>query len=136
MRRAIVIGAGPAGAAAAMRLARSKDVECVVLERKTLPRTKACGSGLSPWTLRYLDQLGVGRQVRERAFRIDGAIIAGTEGEGVELRGDHETAILLRSSFDELLIREAEARGAKLCEGTRVRRIQADNGQLGVETEQ
>lgn len=136
MRRAIVVGAGPAGAAAAMRLAGSRDVECLVLERKTLPRTKACGSGLSPWTLRYLDLLGVGDQVRQRAFRIDGAIIAGTEGEGVELRGDHETAILLRSSFDELLMREAERRGAKLYEGTRVRRIETHNGGLGVETEQ
>lgn len=136
MRRAIVIGAGPAGAAAAMRLARSSCVECVVLERKTLPRKKACGSGLSPWTLRTLDLLGVGAKVRERAFRIDGAIIAGTDGEGVELRGDHETAILLRSSFDELLIREAEARGAKLYEGVRVRRIDTHAGQLGVETEQ
>lgn len=135
MRRAIVIGAGPAGAAAAMRLARSKDVECLVLERKTVPRTKACGSGLSPWTLRYLDLLGVGDQVRQRAFRIDGAIIAGTDGEGVELRGDHETAILLRSTFDELLIREAERRGAILHEGTRVRRIETHHGALGVQTE-
>jgi len=136
MRRAIVIGAGPAGAAAAMRLASSTNVECLVLERKSLPRTKACGSGLSPWTLRYLDLLGVGDQIRKRAFRIDGAIIAGTDGEGVELRGDHETAVLLRSDLDELLIREAERRGAKLHEGTRVRRIETHNGQLGVQTEQ
>src|SRR5690606_11232550 len=128
MRRAVVIGAGPAGAAAAMRLAGSKQVECLVLERKTLPRTKACGSGLSPWTLRYLDLLGVGDLVRRRAFRIDGAIIAGSNGEGIELRGDHETAILLRSSFDELLIREAERRGAKLYEDTRVRHIETHNG--------
>jgi flavin-dependent dehydrogenase len=86
--------------------------------------------------LRYLDLLGVGAEVRQRAFRIDGAIIAGAEGEGVELRGDHETAILLRSSFDELLVREAERRGAELREGVRVRRIESHNGQLGVQTDQ
>ena len=62
MLRAIIVGAGPAGAAAAMRLATSKQVECLLLEQKTLPRTKACGSGLSPWTLKYLDLLGVGAQ--------------------------------------------------------------------------
>jgi flavin-dependent dehydrogenase len=106
----------------------------LLLERKALPRTKACGSGLSPWTLKYLDRLGVGEQVRRRAFRIDGAIIAGADGEGVELRGDHETAILLRSEFDELLAREAQRRGAALHEGCSVRRIETRNGHVAVET--
>src|SRR3954470_16466837 len=102
-RKIIVIGAGPAGSAAAMGLT-SAGIECLLLERKELPRTKACGSGLSPWTLKFLDRLGVGEQVRRRAFRIDGAIIAGVDGRGVELRGDHETAVLLRSEFDQLLL--------------------------------
>jgi flavin-dependent dehydrogenase len=119
-----------------MALASSGHTECLLLERKSLPRTKACGSGLSPWTLTYLDRLGVGEQVRRRAFRIDGAVIAGSDGEGVELRGDHETAILLRSEFDELLAREAERRGAKLHEGCSVRRIETANGQIAVETNQ
>jgi flavin-dependent dehydrogenase len=111
-------------------------MECVLLERKSLPRVKACGSGLSPWTLKYLDRLGVGSAVRKRAFRIDGAVIAGSDGKGVELRGDHETAILARSEFDELLAREAERRGARLQEGTTVRRIEARNGGVAVETNQ
>ncbi|HSU41286.1 MAG TPA: FAD-dependent oxidoreductase, partial [Polyangiaceae bacterium] len=117
-----------------MALASSGYAECLLLERKSLPRTKACGSGLSPWTLTYLDRLGVGAEVRKRAFRIDGAVIAGADGEGVELRGDHETAILLRSEFDELLAREAERRGARLQEGCTVRRIDSQNGQVAVET--
>jgi flavin-dependent dehydrogenase len=119
-----------------MALAGSGHAECLLLERKALPRTKACGSGLSPWTLKFLDRLGVGEQVRRRAFRIDGAIIAGVDGEGIELRGDHETAILLRSEFDELLAREAERRGATLQEGCSVRRIEERNGQVSVETTQ
>lgn len=135
-RKAIVVGAGPAGSAAAMALAGSGHVECVMLERKTIPRTKACGSGLSPWTLKYLDRLGVGREVRSRAFRIDGAIIAGADGEGLELRGDHETAILLRSEFDELLAREAERRGARLQQGCTVQRIESRNGEVFLQTNQ
>jgi flavin-dependent dehydrogenase len=119
-----------------MALASSGHAECSLLERKSLPRTKACGSGLSPWTLKYLDNLGVGEQVRRRAFRIDGAIIAGVEGNGVELRGDHATAVLLRSEFDELLAREAERRGARLCEGVTVRRVQRHGRQTVVETNQ
>ncbi|MEI9951985.1 MAG: geranylgeranyl reductase family protein [Pseudomonadota bacterium] len=133
-RKTIVIGAGPAGCAAAIGLASYAASECLLLERKTLPRTKACGSGLSPWTLKFLDRLGVGEKVRRRAFRIDGAIIAGVDGRGVELRGDHETAVLLRSEFDELLAREAQSRGTELREGCTVRRIENHRGQVAVET--
>jgi menaquinone-9 beta-reductase len=135
-RKTIVIGAGPAGCAAALRLASSSNSECLLLERKALPRTKACGSGLSPWTLTFLDQLGVGQKIRQRAFRIDGAIIAGVDGRGVELRGDHETAVLLRSEFDQLLAREAQSRGAVLLEDCTVRRIEHHRGQVSVETSQ
>ena len=135
-RKTIIIGAGPAGCAAAMGLSSSVASECVLLERKALPRTKACGSGLSPWTLKFLDRLGVGEQVRRRAFRIDGAIIAGVNGRGVELRGDHETAVLLRSEFDQLLAREAQSRGAELREDCTVRRIENHRGQVAVETSQ
>jgi menaquinone-9 beta-reductase len=133
-RKIVVIGAGPAGSAAAMALASSGHAECLLVERKPLPRTKACGSGLSPWTLKYLDRLGLGEQVRRRAFRIDGAVIAGVDGKGVELRGDHETAVLLRSEFDELLAREAQRRGARLHEGCAVRRLDQHAGQVSVET--
>ena len=134
-RKTIVIGAGPAGCAAAMGLASSAgNSKCLLFERKTLPRTKACGSGLSPWTLRFLDRLGVGEKVRRSAFRIDGAIIAGSNGRGVELRGDHDTAVLLRSEFDGLLAREAQIRGTELREGCTVRRIESHRGQVAVET--
>ncbi len=118
-KRVVVIGAGPSGSAAAMELA-GLGVECHLLERKPLPRTKACGSGLSPWTLDLLDTMGVGPRVREHAYRIDGAILCGTNGDGVELRGDHETAILRRSELDYLLVQEAVRRGAKLHDDTRV----------------
>jgi len=131
--KTIVIGAGPAGCAAALALASSAS-DCLLLERKSLPRTKACGSGLSPWTLSVLDRLGVGERVRRRALRIDGAIIAGANGRGVELRGDHETAVLLRSELDQLLAREAQSRGALLREACTVRRIESHRGQVAVET--
>ncbi|MEM9193959.1 MAG: NAD(P)/FAD-dependent oxidoreductase [Myxococcota bacterium] len=134
MARVVVAGAGPAGSAAAMGL-RREGIETILVDRRPFPRTKVCGSGLSPWTLDLLDELGVGAKVRSRAFRIDGAIIAGVEGDGIELRGDHETAILLREEFDELLMNEARARGAEFREGVRVRGAVYDGERLvGVET--
>jgi len=41
----IVVGAGPAGSAAA-RLLAEDSVNVAVLEKETLPRYKACGGGL------------------------------------------------------------------------------------------
>lgn len=113
-----------------MELSRS-GVECVLVERKSLPRTKACGSGLSPWTLALLDRMGVGPQIRAEAFKIDGAIIAGSSGEGIELRGDHETAILRRSELDYLLVQEAVRWGTRLVDGTTVKSIEVHRESSG-----
>ena len=54
MRRVAVIGAGPAGSAAAMSLAGFAGIETLLVERATFPRQKACGSGLSPPVRGYL----------------------------------------------------------------------------------
>src|SRR5215212_9071299 len=107
MKRVVVIGAGPAGSAAAMTLCRFPSVETLLLERATFPRRKVCGSGLSPWCLDLLDELGVGPAVRREAYTIHGALIGGANGAPVELRGKYEAAILLRARFDSLLAKEA-----------------------------
>lgn len=134
MRRVVVIGAGPAGSAAAMRLCRER-AEVVLLERRPIPRTKVCGSGLSPWTLKFLDRMGVGEPVRREAYPINGARIAGVTGDGIELSGDHETAVLLRERFDQILAEEAARRGADLRDQTRVLEVVRDGGRLvGVKT--
>jgi len=57
-RDAIVVGAGPAGAATAILLAEH-GLAVTVLERATLPRPKICGEYVSPEAGRMLDRLGV-----------------------------------------------------------------------------
>ena len=55
---AIVVGAGPAGSAAAQLLARAgRDV--VLVDSQAFPRDKVCGDGLIPDAHRALDRLGV-----------------------------------------------------------------------------
>ncbi|MHB1923280.1 MAG: NAD(P)/FAD-dependent oxidoreductase [Acidimicrobiales bacterium] len=55
---AIVAGAGPAGVAAALTLARG-GAEVLVLDRARFPRDKCCGDGLTAGALRGLESLGL-----------------------------------------------------------------------------
>src|SRR4051794_13270846 len=53
-----VVGGGPAGAAAAITLARrGRDV--VVIDKARFPRDKCCGDGLTAGALRLLEHLGL-----------------------------------------------------------------------------
>ena len=54
----IVVGAGPAGAAAAIRLARA-GIRVLLIDKTCLPRTKLCGCCLSSRALRELADLGM-----------------------------------------------------------------------------
>jgi len=52
-----VVGGGPAGAAAAITLARAgRDV--VLVDKARFPRDKCCGDGLTTGALRLLETLG------------------------------------------------------------------------------
>lgn len=66
----LVIGAGPAGAAAAYWLA-SAGHRVLVVEKKAFPREKTCGDGLTPRAVRELEDMGLGPKL-EGHHRYDG----------------------------------------------------------------
>ena len=59
----LVVGGGPAGAAAAYWLARHGH-DVTVVEKKTFPREKTCGDGLTPRAVKQLDDMGLGQRAR------------------------------------------------------------------------
>jgi 2-polyprenyl-6-methoxyphenol hydroxylase-like FAD-dependent oxidoreductase len=63
---ALVIGAGPAGAASAILLAQA-GWQVILVEQCLYPRQKVCGECLTAGSLAQLDELGVGAAVRDRA---------------------------------------------------------------------
>ncbi len=59
----LVVGAGPAGAAAAAWVAR-QGREVVLADAAVFPRDKPCGDGLTPRAIAELDHLGLGAWIR------------------------------------------------------------------------
>ena len=60
----VVVGAGPAGSAAAYWLARHGH-SVTVIEKKSFPREKTCGDGLTPRSIYQLTEMGFDFDVGE-----------------------------------------------------------------------
>ena len=116
----IVVGAGPAGSATATHLAR-RGLHVSLLEKSQFPREKVCGDGLTPRATRQLIRLGIDTSVSagwlhnkglriyggDRPFQLDWPDLADFPPYGL---------VRPRSDFDDLLVRNAVASGAKLYE--------------------
>jgi menaquinone-9 beta-reductase len=110
-----VIGAGPAGSAAAMRAARA-GARVVVFEKGVHGRDKVCGDGLTPRAVGALDELKIDL---DGAHRIDGLrMIAGRKER--ELDWPHTSrfpshgAVWPRRRLDAALVDAAAEAGAEI----------------------
>ena len=108
----LVVGAGPAGAVAAIVLARA-GVRVRLIDRAIFPRDKLCGDTINPGTLGMLRRLGLAAPIEPRALPIDGMIVTGEGGLAVEGRYPREQRGLAisRRDFDALLLEQAVAAG-------------------------
>ncbi|TAM76102.1 hypothetical protein EPN44_06635 [bacterium] len=108
----VIAGAGPAGSALALRLARA-GVAVRVIERTAFPRTKVCGEYLSPGAVRELNMLGVGTRIAPLAVPCHGIRIYAARGGPLALAFDGSEALALeRCVLDAVLLEAARTTGA------------------------
>lgn len=120
-----IVGAGPAGASLAIRLAGSGH-EVNLIERERFPRHKLCGEFISPECLVHFAEMGVltqmldagGERIRETRF-------SDQKGRGFAISSclldrRNSALSLTRASMDNILFERAKSVGVRVFEGTKV----------------
>jgi flavin-dependent dehydrogenase len=118
-----IAGAGLAGSALALRLAR-KGARVALLDAATFPRDKLCGEYLSPESWSALNRMDLADEIARSGYHpIRRVRITTPRGRRVEAdvagSGDLPGIGLSRSVLDDLLIRRARAAGAEVFERAR-----------------
>jgi geranylgeranyl reductase family protein len=121
----LVVGAGPAGSAAAITLAQA-GLHTVVVDQNTFPRDKVCGDFVSPLALQQLQALGVGRKhavtrsnrIRNAAVFLDGEHMLSQPIPAPD--GMPVSRVIPRKTLDHLLLNRARSVGADIRLGCRL----------------
>jgi menaquinone-9 beta-reductase len=125
----VVVGAGPAGSAAATWAARAgRDV--LVIDSASFPRDKSCGDGLTPRAVAELERLGLGEwldaRIRHRGLRMSGF---GGEAE-IEWPGPSfpsTGSAVARAELDDRVRKVAENSGARMRLGVKAVGVHHDS---------
>jgi flavin-dependent dehydrogenase len=145
MRDCIVIGAGPAGSAAAIEMARA-GLDVLVLDRGEFPRFRI-GESFLPRTKRAFRRLGVLDKclALPHARKVGVEISLGDSRYGPQYfffrdvfgDGDKETFNMARIHLDKMMMETARETGAEVLTSCAIRDVsRLDNGHVTVDTEQ
>jgi geranylgeranyl reductase family protein len=135
-----ILGAGPAGTAAAAHLGQLGVRDVVLVDREDFPREKTCGSGVSPKGIGLLKALSIWDEVKGSCYPIQGLRLVTPRGHETLLSGGESAAAVVcrRRVLDHVLLRRAQSLGVRFIprflarelieEGGRVRGFRALDG--------
>jgi geranylgeranyl reductase family protein len=120
----LVVGAGPAGTAAAITLAR-QGRRVTVVDRAVFPREKCCGDGLTAAALRRVEHLGLDPSRVASWQPVDEVAVVSASGRRVDLPlsspgGGLFAVSARRSDLDAALLERARESGVEVVEGRAV----------------
>ena len=130
----VIVGAGPAGALAALVLAR-QGARVRLVDRARFPRPKLCGDSLNPGALAVLDRYVDVAELRAQGQAVRGMRLSGPGGVAVHGRYPEGVAGLsiTRARLDAWLVSEACRAGARFDDGVAVRGVTVNSeGATGV----
>jgi geranylgeranyl reductase family protein len=115
-----VVGGGPAGAAAAIHLAR-QGRQVVLVDKATFPRDKICGDGLTTGALRHLEELGLDPRAIPSWQPVDDVVVRSPSGHEVTFplpqgQGLY-AAVARRTELDAALLDVARDAGVEVHDG-------------------
>jgi geranylgeranyl reductase family protein len=117
-----VIGSGPSGASTAFHLAK-KGISTVLIEKEKLPRYKTCGGGFVYRGRRNLP-FDISSVVEREFHTVD--IFLGNTLHFKTERKDPTITMIMRDSFDNLIVEEAKKQGITLLEENKLTDITFD----------
>jgi flavin-dependent dehydrogenase len=120
----IIVGAGPAGASAAIHLARN-DLRVLLVEQKKFPRPKLCGEFISPECQKHFENLGVAEAMHNSApTALTETVFYSSRGHNVSIPsnwfGGSAALGLSRAVMDDVLLRRAQACGVHVIENATI----------------
>ena len=129
----LIIGGGPAGAAAGYWLSQHGH-DCVIVEKKTFPREKTCGDGLTPRAVKQLGDMGLADELA-KFHRYEG-LRATAHGRALELQWPTHPVypqhgyVVRRRDLDAMVAHNAAKHGARLLEGHEAVEPVTDRGRV------
>ncbi|MGI8788761.1 MAG: NAD(P)/FAD-dependent oxidoreductase [Pyrinomonadaceae bacterium] len=132
-----VVGAGPAGASLAIRLAK-ENFKITLIEREKFPRSKLCGEFISPECFRHFRELGVldemfsagGDRIAETVFYAPNGKNVSVPSEWFNAAETRGALSLSRAEMDFRLLKKAKEIGVEVLEEHQVVSLSTDKDKI------
>ncbi len=128
--KVLVVGAGPAGSAAAFYLAQA-GIDVLLVDKEQWPRDKVCGDGQMFHSWYIYEEMGIMEEAREAGTMLYGMKSSDVDERLVSFRSDKEYAMgTRRYVIDDIIRRAAVREGARFIENFDVRDLIIRHGKV------